>query len=73
MALARQPRPTETQVLGDLYQRDLAEFREDRARAMALVSIGKGKPGDALDAAEWAAWTGVCRAVLNLHESIMRY
>ncbi|TVP96371.1 MAG: DUF1553 domain-containing protein [Planctomycetaceae bacterium] len=73
MALARKPRPTETQVLGDLYQRDLAEFREDGARAAALVSVGQGESDDALDDAEWAAWTGVCRAVLNLHESIMRY
>jgi hypothetical protein len=79
LALARGPRPTERQVLGEMYRRDLAEFAKDPTRAESLLAILPSKPDAASDSdtkpdvVRWAAWTGVCRAVLNLHESIMRY
>lgn len=77
LSLARGPRPTEREVLGEMYRRDLAEFAKDPSRAEAFLAIGQSKPDAASDGSSdivrWAAWTGVCRAVLNLHESIMRY
>ena len=51
-------------------QRDVA--RQAPADARQLVEL-KPEEKSALDPTEWAAWTEVCRVVLNLHETLTRY
>ena len=41
--------------------------------AKAVISSGFAPVETELDAAELAAWTGVARVILNLHETITRY
>lgn len=41
--------------------------------AARLVATGVAPPAPALEAVEWAAWTSVCRVILNLQETITRY
>ena len=71
-ALARPIRDREqTALLSFLAtQRDLA--RQDPAAARRLVELGPQEKST-LDPTEWAAWTEVCRVVLNLHETLTRY
>jgi hypothetical protein len=40
--------------------------------AEKLLTVGQSPRAQDLSAAEIAAWTTVCRAVLNLHETISR-
>jgi hypothetical protein len=52
-------------------QRD--HFKANAADAEASLKVGlKPVPAD-LDKTELAAWTSVCRVILNLHETITRY
>jgi hypothetical protein len=70
--LCRSPRPQEIEVLSRLYDKHLREYQEDESAATQLLSVGESKNPDGLSAAELAAWTSVCRVVLNLHETITR-
>ncbi|HZL91473.1 MAG TPA: PSD1 and planctomycete cytochrome C domain-containing protein [Pirellulaceae bacterium] len=70
--LCRSPRPQELEVLGRLYEKHLAEYKADESAATQFLSVGESKNPDGLNAAELAAWTNVCRVVLNLHETITR-
>ena len=72
-ALNRPPRAEEREQLSRLLLADLKDFRAHPVRAEKLVRTGL-KPVDAkMDFPELAAWTTVCRAVLNLHETIVRF
>ena len=71
--LTRSPRPEELKVLEELFAHHLKEFQSDEKSAQELLSIGLKKPNPALDTKEFAAWLSVCRVLLNLHETIMRY
>ena len=71
-ALSRRPGEKERQVLADLLDKHLAQFKADPEAAKKLVATG-AKPADAkLDVGELAAWTSVARAMLNLHETVTR-
>lgn len=71
-ALCRMPRPQEQEVLGRLFEKHLSEYQADESAATQLLSVGESKNPDGMSAAELAAWTSVCRVVLNLHETITR-
>lgn len=71
-ALSRDPLPRERQILGTLAAQHLSEYTEDLAAAQELLSMGATPPRADLPPAEWAAWTSVARAILNLHETITR-
>lgn len=70
--LARPARAAEKQLLADLHNRHLAEYRADAAAVTALLAVGAHPAPADLDAAELAAWTSVTRALLNLHETVTR-
>jgi hypothetical protein len=70
--LARSARAAEKQLLADLHDRHLAEYRADAAAVTALLAVGAHPAPSDLDAAELAAWTSVTRALLNLHETVTR-
>jgi hypothetical protein len=48
-------------------------FREQPDAARKLLQTGRAAAPGELDSVELAAWTSVCRVVLNLHETITRY
>jgi Protein of unknown function (DUF1553)/Protein of unknown function (DUF1549)/Planctomycete cytochrome C len=70
--LVRSPRPEELKVLTALLEKHEAEFAADKAAAEKLLAVGDLKSPANLDPAELAAWTSVCRVLLNLHETITR-
>jgi hypothetical protein len=72
-ALARPARSNEKQSLDKFLagQRDL--YRSNPADADKLLRIGVETSPRNLNPIELAAWTSVCRVILNLHETITRY
>ncbi|QDU36021.1 Planctomycete cytochrome C [Maioricimonas rarisocia] len=71
--LARAPSDFERALLTDLFDENLANYRSSPKAADSLLETGLAPRRETIDAAEAAAWTAVTRAVLNLHETIMRY
>ena len=73
IALSREPRAGETGSLNSLLakQRELYQSQPDAAKS--LVSIGQTGSTKEENPVELAAWTQVCRTILNLHETITRY
>lgn len=72
-ALARVPRPSERASLLEFLERQRAQYRDDQESATKLIKIGNSTPPKRDSAPELAAWTQVCRVILNLHETITRY
>jgi hypothetical protein len=71
-ATSRAPKPEEAKILADLLTRQRAEYAANPATATRLLAVGDRPAPAGVNPAELAAWTNVCRAVLNLHESITR-
>jgi hypothetical protein len=71
-AVSRDPRPEERKLLTALLESYLADYRRDAKAAAALIDIGERPTPKDLDPAELAAWTGVCRVVVNAHEFVTR-
>jgi hypothetical protein len=71
-ALCRPPTAPETKSLLAFLNRVRGEYRARPADAAKLLHVGLAEEpkGDAL---EEAAWTSLCRVILNLHETITRY
>ena len=72
-ALARVPRPAERDSLLKFLDGQRAQYRDDQESATKLIKIGNSTPAKRDSAPELAAWTQVCRVILNLHETITRY
>jgi Protein of unknown function (DUF1553)/Protein of unknown function (DUF1549)/Planctomycete cytochrome C len=70
--LARDPRSEETQLLAELLSSHRTYFASNARAAEALTSVGISKRSAELPPVEWAAWTSVSRALLNLNETISR-
>ncbi|MFN0053139.1 MAG: PSD1 and planctomycete cytochrome C domain-containing protein [Planctomycetales bacterium] len=71
-ALTRPIRDAERELLMRLYEKHLAQYAQDPAACEALLRIGERPVPEDLNRAELAAWTSVCRAILNLHEVVTR-
>ncbi len=72
-ALSRPIRANEAAVLGELVGKHREQFHHDPDAAKKLLAVGaRPQPAD-LDPAELAAWMSASRAILNLHELMMRY
>ncbi len=71
-ATSRLPDDTEAGVLRKLLEAERARYKADPTAAAELVKTGQAPAPKEVDAAELAAWTSVCRAVLNLNETITR-
>jgi hypothetical protein len=71
-ALARAAAPEERRMLSELLARHREHFAEDGAAAEQLLAVGNSPVPVHLNRAELAAWTSVCRVILNLHETITR-
>ncbi|MEQ8618345.1 MAG: PSD1 and planctomycete cytochrome C domain-containing protein [Lacipirellulaceae bacterium] len=72
-ALSRNPSQKESESLKAFYEEQLEYYQANPKDAKALESVGDKKIELTLSAPEQAAWTQVCRAILNLHEVITRY
>ena len=71
-ALARPPKEKEQQSLLAFLATQRAAFKSAPDDARKLLATGLTPP-PAGDTGELAAWTSLCRVVLNLHETITRY
>lgn len=71
-ALQRVPTTTERATLQKLFTDQLAAYKADTAAAEGLVKTGIAPIPANVDTVEFAAWTHVCRVLLNLHETITR-
>jgi hypothetical protein len=73
LALCRPPKPAELETLSILLAEQQNHFRDHPGEAQKLVKIGRAPLPQGIDVAALAAWTDVCRAVLNLQETMTRY
>ena len=71
-ATSRAPEAREIAVLRELLANDRAHFQSEPDAAARLAKSGQFAWPDDVPLAELAAWTGVARAVLNLHETVTR-
>lgn len=71
-ATARLPSEREVQILKDVYNQELEDFRSDAEAAKELVSVGESQPDENCDPAELAAWTQVASTILNLDEVVTK-
>ncbi len=73
LAVARQPQPREQAALQELFESQRQYFAEHPEDAQKQLAVGNQVTSSATDDATLAAWTQVCRVILNLHETITRY
>jgi hypothetical protein len=71
-ATGRTPKLEEVQVLLSVLQKHRTEYAENPTDAEKLLKVGDAPAPKGMDAAELAAWTNVCRVILNLHETVTR-
>lgn len=71
--LAREPKDAEKESLLPLLKQQTDFYRSNAEDADKLLKIGISPRNEALPDYEHAAWTSVCRVILNLHETITRY
>jgi hypothetical protein len=72
-ALARPAKDNEKSSLLQFLAQQKEHYRENLDESKQLLRVGIAPPGPGKDPAELAAWTQVCRVILNLHETITRY
>jgi len=72
IVLAREPREPERATLTALLENQRTRLQSTPEQAGKLAAVGEAPPATDLDSTEVAAWTAVCRAVLNLHETLTR-
>jgi len=73
MALARPAKEAEKRSVAALLKSQRAAFAADTSAADKLIRIGFAPVCDRCNPVELAAWTSVCRVILNLQETITRY
>ena len=71
-ALGRRPSAQERDGLAGFLAKSRAAWKENPDDARKFLAIGFAPPPSG-DPVESAAWTSVCRVLLNLHETITRY
>lgn len=72
-ALARPARPREKESLLRFLAEQRAHFAGESEEAERLLRVGLAATPARPAPGEVAAWTAVCRVVLNLHETMTRY
>ena len=71
-ATGRKPKAEELSVLTELLSKHRRQFAAKPAEAKKLLAIGDMPAPKDLSVPDLAAWTSVCRVILNLHETITR-
>jgi hypothetical protein len=72
-ALARSPKAREHQSLAGFLDLQRIFYRDNPSEADQLLHVGLTPVAQSPDERELAAWTTVCRIIMNLHETITRY
>jgi hypothetical protein len=72
-ALARPAKAMEKSSLLRFLVEQRDHYKADASESTKLMKVGLTPALEGSDAAELAAWTQVCRVILNLHETITRY
>jgi hypothetical protein len=72
-ALARKPKQRERQSLLAFLNAQREHYQQNADEATQLLKIGYSPAPKYNDRSELAAWTQLCRVILNLHETITRY
>jgi len=72
-ALGRAIKTKELASLKKFLAAQREHLRNDTDEAVAIQKVGSARASKEASAVELAAWTSVCRVVLNLHESITSY
>jgi hypothetical protein len=72
LALQRDANAEEVGILTKLYQTHRTHYDANAKEAQAILGVGFAPAAKDVAPAELAAWTSVARAILNLHETIMR-
>jgi hypothetical protein len=72
-ALARPIKPKERKSLAEFLALQREHYRSNPHEAKKLMGVGLAPEPKGADEPELAAWTQVCRVILNLHETITRY
>jgi len=70
--LARDATAAEREILLGGLERSRKQFAADAGAAKKLLSVGESSRAEQLDAAEHAAWTALCLAVLNFDETLTK-
>jgi hypothetical protein len=73
IALSREPGKGEVESLKSLLVKQREHYKNKPDDAKTLVAIGQTGSGTESKPTELAAWTQLCRVILNLHETITRY
>ena len=71
--MARAAKPGEIESLKRFLAAQRACYSQNAADRTKLTHVGQASFAKQPDETELAAWTSVCRVVLNLHETITRY
>jgi mono/diheme cytochrome c family protein len=72
LVLARAPGDKELATLGKLLENQRSRYKAAPVEAEKLAGAGEAPMASDLDPVEVASWTAVCRAILNLHETLTR-
>ena len=72
VVLSRPPREEEITLLTALLQKHRAEYEQSPQEAQKLLRVGNAPAPSDTNPAELAAWTSICRVILNLSETITR-
>jgi hypothetical protein len=72
-ALMRSPNDKEKKSLLNFLSEQREHYKGNNEEAAKLLKIGNAPEPRKASAEELAAWTQVCRVILNLHETITRY
>ncbi|XZE43972.1 PSD1 and planctomycete cytochrome C domain-containing protein [Pirellulaceae bacterium SH467] len=70
--LQRDPTPPELEAVRSAWEDRMKSYSDRENDAKTLTTSGYRDVPEDLDRIQWAAWTHVCRILLNLHETITR-
>ncbi len=73
LALSRDAKPGELESLTKFLRKQREIYQSKPGDAEAFLGTGFSDSGAGHDSVELAAWSQLCRVILNLHESITRY
>jgi hypothetical protein len=71
-ATGRKPEGKEAAVLIEVLEKHRQDFAGKPEEAKKLIGVGDSPAPESMAPDELAAWTSVCRVILNLHETITR-
>ena len=72
-ATSRYPNNRELSILEKMFERERADFEEDKNARDEFLSIGEQTPGKNHELSELAAYAQVASAIFNLDETITKY